>query len=145
MSNALLGLISLVATLLAGCGESRAVWRDQKLPSGGQVKVSFMTLAWGVEHDERFPEKDAFTLWYITRLPDGMPRERESEAREVFELIRPISEQWGFKSATLSAYRSPQRERAYDLYIFNRSDDGTWLCTPSDIGHLEQPPAVRPD
>jgi hypothetical protein len=135
----------LVATLLAGCGESRPVWRDQKLPSGRQIKVLFMTLAWGVEHDERFPDQDAFSLWYVTTLPDGEPRERELEAREVFELIRPISEQWGFKSATLSAYRTPQRERTYDLFIFNRGDDGKWLCTPSDIGHLRQAPAVQPD
>jgi hypothetical protein len=138
-------VLSLLAALLIGCGESRPVWRDQKLPSGRQVKVTFMTLAWGVEHDERRPEQDAFTLWYVTNLPEGAPPEREREAREVFELIRPISEQWGFKSATLSAYRTPQRERTYDLYIFNRDDDGRWQCTPSDIGHARSARAVEPD
>ena len=135
MSRNLLVLVSLLATLLVGCSESRHVWREQKLPSGRQVKVSFMTLAFGVEHEERCPDQDAFALWYVTTLPDGAPRERELEAREVFELIRPISEQWGFTSATLSAYRTPQRERYYDLFIFQRGDDGKWLCTPSDIGH----------
>ena len=135
MSKKLLVMMSLFATFLLGCSESRPVWREQKLPSGRQVKVSFMTLAWGVEHDERFPDQDAFTLWYVTSLPESGPQERESEAREVFELIRPISEQWGFKSASLSAYRTPQRERTYDLFIFKRGDDGKWLCTPSDIGH----------
>jgi hypothetical protein len=138
-------LLSLLATFLVGCAESRPVWRDQNLRSGRQIKVLFMTLAWGVEHDERFPDHDAFTLWYVTTLPEGGPRERELEAREVFELIRPISEQWGFKSATLSAYRAPQRERTYDLFIFSRGDDGTWRCTPSDVGHTRQVRAVQPD
>lgn len=131
----LLVLVSLLATLLSACSESRPVWREQKLPSGRPVKVLFMTLAWGIEHDDRFPDHDAFALWYVTTVPEGGPKEREQEAREVFELIRPVSEQWGFKSASLSAYQTPQRERYYDLFIFNRGDDGQWLCTPSDIGH----------
>jgi hypothetical protein len=135
-SKTLLVLVSLVATFfLVGCSETRPVWRDQKLPSGRQVKVLFTTLGFGAEHDERFPDQDAFMLWYVTTLPEVGPQERELEAREVFELIRPISEQWGFKSATLSAYRTPKRERYYDLFIFKRGDDGKWLCTPSDIGH----------
>lgn len=81
-----------------------------------------MTLAWGVDHDDRYPDQDAFTLWYVTTLPDGRPMEREREAREVFELIRSLPEQWGSKSASLSAYRTTQRGRIYDLFIFNRSD-----------------------
>jgi hypothetical protein len=128
-------LVSLFVGLLPACSESHPTWREQKLPSGRAVQVLFMTLAWGVEHDERFPDRDAFALWYVTRLPEGGPEEREQEAREVFELIRPISEQWGFRSASLSAYRTPQRGRYYDLFLFNRSNDGQWACTPSDIGH----------
>ena len=131
-----LAIGSLLATALLGCsGESRPVWRDQKLPSGRQVKVSMMSLAWGVDHDDRYPDQDSFTLWYVTSLPDGSPAGRELEAKEVFELVRPISEQWGFKSASLSAYKTVQHERYYDLFIFQRGDDGKWLCTPSDIGH----------
>ena len=135
VSRKWLVLVSLLAALLPACSDSHPSWRDQKLPSGRPVKVLLMTLALGVEHDERFPDHDAFALWYVTNLPEGGPTERELEAREVFELIRPISEQWGFKSASLSAYKTPQRERYYDLFIFDRSDDGQWQCTPSDIGH----------
>lgn len=137
ISKTVLVLASLFSTVLFGCSESRPVWREQKLPSGGQVKVLFVTLAWGVDHDprERYPNNDEFTLWYVTTLPDGSPQDREREALDVFELIRPISEQWGLKSATLSAYRTPQRERYYDLFIFKRGDNGKWQCTPSDIGH----------
>jgi hypothetical protein len=74
-------------------------------------------------------------LWYVTTVPQGEPEQREREAREVFELIRPIAEQWGLKSASVSAYRTTQRERYYDLFLFARGEDGKWHCTPSDIGH----------
>jgi hypothetical protein len=98
------------AMLLLGCGEAPPLWREQKLPSGKQVKVTSMLLARGAEHDERFLDKDCFTLAFVTTQAEADSQTREREAREVFELIRPISEQWGFKSATLTAFRTPKPE-----------------------------------
>jgi len=124
----------LAATLLLGCRGSQPLWREQTLPSGKQVKILSMLLAWGAEHDERFPDQDCFTLAFVTTRSPSDAQALELEAREVFEFIRPISEQWGFKSATVTAFRSPKPERHYDLFIFKRSEDGKWSCTPSDIG-----------
>lgn len=124
----------VVALFLLGCEESHLVWREQRLPSGKQVKVTSLHLAWGAEHDQRFPDQDCFALQFVTTQPDAAAKDREREAWEVFELIRPASEQWGFKSATLSAFQTPRRERQYDLFIFKRGEDGKWSCTPSDLG-----------
>jgi hypothetical protein len=48
------------------------------------------------------------------------------EAKEVFELIRPVSEQWGFTSAELMAYATIELDRHYDLFLFERASDGKW-------------------
>ena len=45
---------------------------------------------------------------------------------EVFELIRPLSEQWGMKLATVAALRTPERTGTWDVYIFRRSVSGDW-------------------
>ena len=45
---------------------------------------------------------------------------------EVFELIRPLSEQWGLGSATVTALRTPDRRGTYDVFAFTRAGTGTW-------------------
>jgi hypothetical protein len=127
--------LCLVTTLLVGCGEARPLWRDQKLASGKQVKITSVYLAWGAEHDERFPNQDCFALQFVSAEPDAASPKREQEAWEVFELIRPVSEQWEFKSASLLGFRTIQRGGDYDLFVFKRADDGNWSLTLSDVGH----------
>jgi hypothetical protein len=100
--------------------------REQRLPSGKVVKVISCLLAWGVEHDERYPDQDAFALEYVSATPREPSPALEGEALEVFELIRPISEQWGFSTATVSALRSPERTGTYDVFVFTRSAGGKW-------------------
>jgi hypothetical protein len=51
----------------------------------------------------------------------------------VFELIRPISEQWGLSTATVSALRTPQRTGTYDVFAFTRSAAGKWTYTRQSI------------
>jgi hypothetical protein len=54
---------------------------------------------------------------------------------EVFELIRPISEHWGFRSASLLAFRTVHCGGDYDLFMFKRAEDGKWSVTLTDVGH----------
>jgi hypothetical protein len=110
-----------------GCGQSREPWREQKLPSGNSVKIKSLQIAWGVEHDEpRRPERDCFVLQFVYRAPGADDDAHDREAKDVFELIRPISELWEFTSAELMAYSSVQPDRHYDLFVFQRGPDGKW-------------------
>ncbi len=118
----------VVAFVWCGCGgEFHEAWRDQTLASGKSVKVKSLQIAWGVEHDEpRHADRDCFVLQFVYGAPQGGDEALAREAKEVFELIRPISEQWGFASAELMAYSTVEASRHYDLYLFQRSADGTW-------------------
>ncbi len=107
-------------------GDSRPVFHDQVLPSGKVIKVTSFHLVWGVEHDERHVNQDSFALEFVTTNSQADTKEHEQEALEVFELIRPISEQWGFNMASLAGFPTIQRKGVYDIYIFNRSPDGKW-------------------
>ena len=44
-------------------------------------------------------------LEYVSSLPTEA-KELDQEALEVFELIRPVSEQWRFSTASVSAFTS---------------------------------------
>jgi hypothetical protein len=81
---------------------------------------------WGIEHDERDPGIDSFALEFVSANPQADSKVREQEVSEVFELIRPISEQWGFNTASLAGFPTTQRKGAYDVYLFKRSPDGKW-------------------
>lgn len=63
----------------------------------------------GIEHDERHPDQDAFALEYVSQVPRERLPDLEREAVDVFELIRPLSEQWNLRSATVNALRTPER------------------------------------
>jgi hypothetical protein len=111
-----------------GCGgEFHEPWREQKLPGGKSVKVKSLQIAWGVEHDEpRHAERDCFVLQFVYTVPDGGDEVHYREAKQVFELIRSISEQWGFTSAELMAYSTSEPSRHYDLFVFQQSAAGDW-------------------
>ena len=129
-----LSLAACVAlTLSVGCiggdDDSHPLVHDQRLPSGKVVKVVSCLLAWGVEHDERHPDQDAFALEYLSETPREPTDGLEREAVQVFELIRPISEQWGLTLATVTALRTLERTGTYDVFAFRRSEQGTWTHT----------------
>jgi hypothetical protein len=96
------------------------------LPSGRAVKVTSVMLVWGLEHDERLPEQDAFSLDFVSSAPEADDTALQREALEVFELIRPASELWGFRRAQLFGFPTLQHERARECFIFVREADGTW-------------------
>ena len=117
----------------SACGtQTTRTWREQRLASGRTIKVTSFNLTWGVEHDERPPANDALALEYVWSAADLDVKRREAEAVEAFELIRPICEQWGFRTASLAGFPALTRKGAYDLYRFERGAAGTWSFTRSD-------------
>ena len=127
--KSLILLFVLALPLLMSCAEPQSIWHDQMLPSGKTIKITSFHLVWGVEHDARYPGNDNFALEFVSANPQAGPKAQEQEAWEVFELIRPISEQWGFTTASLSGYPSTRRKGAYNVFVFKRSSAGKWSCT----------------
>jgi hypothetical protein len=129
--------VVLALLVAAGCGGEpggfRSLTHEQRLASGKVVKVVSCLLAWGVEHDERHPDQDAFALEYLSELPRERPQVLEREALEAFELIRPLSEQWGMKLATVAALRTPEHTGTWDVFVFKRSASGDWSHTTQTI------------
>jgi hypothetical protein len=123
---ACLSLVGIVIGLILLNKGGPEIFRDQVLPSGKRVKVTSCLLAWGVDHSDRHSADDCFTLEYVSSIPASPQSEQDREALEVFELIRPISELWGFDKAQVSAFPSIKRKGAYNIYVFQRAPDGKW-------------------
>jgi len=115
---------------VAGCDDGRfpfkTPWHPEKLASGSTIKVTSFNLVWGAEHDEHTLGKDCFHIQYVSLHPDADAAARQAEATEVFELVRPVSEQWGFGEATVSAIPALEHRGPYDVYGFRRQADGHW-------------------
>lgn len=119
--------------LLAGCDNHfHALWHGKNLPSGNAIKVTSFNLTWGIEHDDRDVGKDCFAIEYVTANPGADAKAREAEALQAFELVRPVSEQWGFRVASLAAFPTLERKGRYDLYRFQRQPDGHWSFTRTE-------------
>lgn len=120
-------LLVLVLLAVASCdGPFKTPWHSEKLGSGEVIKVTSFNLVWGAEHDDHALGKDCFAIEYVTAHPDADAKRREAEATEVFELVRPASEQWGFREATVAAIPTLEHKGLYDLYWFQRQPDGHW-------------------
>jgi hypothetical protein len=122
-------LCGLVLVALCGCGEYHSVWREQRLPSGKSIRVTAFNLVWGADHDDHALGGDCFSMEYVTSSPDADPKSHALEAVEVFELMRPASELWGFKSAELAGFPTVDRKGHYDFYLFVRDAEGKWSFT----------------
>lgn len=124
---------ALLLVFVLGCGGAEegfdAPTLDQRLASGQTIKVTACHLVWGVEHGERHTNQDSFSLEYVTSIDPAATAELEREGLAAFELIRPVSEQWGFTTATVSAFRSSERTGKYDIFVFTRASDGRWSST----------------
>ena len=117
----------------AGCEEPAGLWRLQRLPSGRLLEVSSAQLVWGDDHGERLASEDCFQLSYVTSEPAASQAARDREAVEAFELIRPLSELWGFDRATLLSYPARRSPRIFDLYAFRRAGNGGWEWTRTRV------------
>jgi hypothetical protein len=122
----LLGVGSILGLMLFISSDITMTFHEQMLPSGKSIKVTRCNLVWGVEHADRFPNRDCFALEYIMSLPNSDQQVRDREAMEVFELIRPISEQWGLDKAELYAFPTTKRKGIYYIYTLKRNSDGKW-------------------
>jgi hypothetical protein len=129
----IVGGLTSIALLVGGFfalfsldGGGKLPVHEQVLASGKTVKIIAFHLAWGVEHDERFADRDTLALEYISPLVLTNKGALDSEVTEVFELIRPVSEQWKFPHASISAFSSIERKGKYWIYTFNRGPTGAW-------------------
>jgi hypothetical protein len=126
MTYVRLGLVFMLL-LVAGCdGPFRTPWHDVKLASGDTIRVTSFNLVWGAEHDEHTLGKDCFAIEYVSAQPDSDTKAGEAEAAAAFELVRPASEQWGFREATVAAIPTLEHRGPYDLYWYQRQPDGHW-------------------
>lgn len=130
----LLGVVLAFLLALAGMfafsfffdQDREMTFHEQQLPSGRITKVTMCMLVWGAEHDERFADQDCFAIEYVMATADSGQEAQEREAREVFELIHPLSEQWHFTKAQMTAFPTLRRKGVYYLYTMERRADGTW-------------------
>jgi hypothetical protein len=132
MKSPLLAL-ALSLIILSGCGREegfRTLFHEESLPSGHAVKVTMMALVWGGRpgDDGCTMGSDCFHLEFVSNDPNAEVPKRIAEAQEVFELIRPSSEQWGFTNAELLGFKQLERTGDYDIFLFNRAADGKWSC-----------------
>lgn len=63
---------------------------------------------------------------FVSANPTADAAAHQQEALEVFELIRPASELWGFKMAQISGFPSVERKGRYEIFTFTRGSDGQW-------------------
>lgn len=124
--------IVLAVTALAACSD-RPLWHDQVLPSGKTIKVTSFNLVWGIEHDERDVSKDCLQLEFVWSNPAADPAAQEREAWEVFELIRPASELWQFKTAIVSVFPTLEHRGRHSFFTFTRGADGKWTSTRGEL------------
>lgn len=66
---------------------------DQVAPSGSRIKLVSFNLSRGMEHGVRYASQDCFYIEYICAVPHAPQEAKDKEALDVFELIRPVSEQ----------------------------------------------------
>lgn len=127
-------LAALASLIVAGCDDQfHTLWHGETLATGSAIKVTSFNLVWGIEHEDREVDKDSFALEYVMadRSPD--PVRREAEALQAFELMRAVSEQWGFHTASLAAFPTLERKGHYDSYLFEQQSDGHWSFTRTDV------------
>jgi len=125
--------LALLLVILSGCGREdgfRTLFHEESLASGQKVKVTMMALVWGGRpgDDGCTMGSDCFHLEFVSNDPNAELPRRTAEAQEVFELIRPSSEQWGFTNAEVLGFKQIERTGDYDLFLFNRAADGKWSC-----------------
>lgn len=122
----ILGAGCILGFLFFFSSDNTMTFHEQILPSGKTTKVTMCNFVWGVEHSDRFPNRDCFAIEYVMSSPDSTEEAKDQEAMEVFELIRPISEQWRIDKAQVSAFPTLKRKGIYYIYFLERNPNGKW-------------------
>ena len=95
--------------------------------------MTSFNLVWGIERGERDARQDCLALRFVSADPRGDPAAQELEAWEPFELIRAVTELWGFKSASIVALPSVEWKGCYEVFNFTRGPDGqSWMARVAD-------------
>jgi hypothetical protein len=126
LATCLLGVGFMIGFSLFNENTRDMTFHEQILPSGKSIKITMCDFVWGVEHKDRFANQDCFGLEYIMSTADTNKEVQDREALEVFELIRPISEQWKMNKASLSAFPTLKRKGIYYIYALERNSNGNW-------------------
>jgi hypothetical protein len=111
------------------------LFHEESLSSGHAVKVTMLALVWGGRpgDDGCTMGSDCFHLEFVSNDPNAEVPKRTAEAQQVFELIRPSSEQWGFTNAEVLGFKQLERTGDYDLFAFTRASDGKWSCAQKTL------------
>jgi len=123
---ALLLGVGVIVCFFASDAKRPMTYYEQAALSGSKIKLVSFNLSRGMEHGVRYASQDCFYLEYICDFPYAPQEAKDKEALDVFELIRPVSELWRFKTAVLSAYPTTARKGLYDIYTFIQTSDGKW-------------------
>src|SRR4029453_17066931 len=123
----------LLACMSCAACSNRPIWRDQLLPSGKTIKFTSFNLVGGGGQDDRDATKDCLALEFVSSNPAADLAAQEREAWEVFELIRPASELWQFKSAAVSAFPALEHRGRHSIFSFTRGADGKWSATRGEV------------
>ena len=121
----ILGIVCMISFSLFE-NDSNMTFHEQNLPSGKSIKITMCNFVWGGEHNERFANQDCFAIEYVMSSPNITQDAKDREAIEVFELIRPISEQWKINIAEVISFPTMKRKGMYYIYSLNRTPNGTW-------------------
>lgn len=119
-------LTAIFTTFLLMTNDNEMIYHETELPNGKQIKITMCNLVWGIEHSERTESADCFEIEYIMSSPNQDDNQRDKEALEVFELIKPISEQWKIKKAALLAFPTLKRKGTYYVYSLDKDENGKW-------------------
>ena len=120
------GIGSILGFFFFLSSDNTMAFHEQILPSGKTLKITMCNFVWGIEHSDRFPNQDCFAIEYVMSSSDSSQDVQDREAMEVFELIRPISEQWKIDKAELSAFPTLKRKGIYYIYTLERNLHGKW-------------------
>jgi|WetSurMetagenome_2_1015567.scaffolds.fasta_scaffold54130_2 hypothetical protein len=101
-------------------------FHEQTMPSGKPIRITMCSLASGGEHNDRYPDEDCFTIEYVMSSPEVAQEAKDREAMEVFELIRPISEEWKIAKAEVIAFPTLKRKGIYYVYSLKLTPAGKW-------------------
>lgn len=120
--------IAIIVLVCVGCRIGESVdsvngSREQILSSGNKVKITGLNLAFG---DRASGSQDVMVLSYQTLYVEKVSSDRNKEAHEVFELIRPLCEQWRLSGADLMAFQKNNGKGDFWAIRFRRGTDGRW-------------------
>jgi len=124
-------MISWVLVLLLNCTQSDSpqMYREQALKNNTKVKITSIQLVFANQGSTKV---DKFWIHFVMNDPKASPEAAESEAKEVFELIRPTCELWGIDSAEVFSIPAISYKGRAFTYEFNRKKSSDWSFTKND-------------